>query len=334
MMGEEQQVAVVRAPATSANMGPGYDCLGLAVDLWNTLKVSRSDKFEVIIEGEGADNLSRDESNLVVVTCKKAFEVAGKPFPTLKFECTNRIPMAAGLGSSSAAVVSGLMAGLVLSGKQLNFWKSEELMNLACVFEGHPDNVTPCIYGGVQLGYFSDADKIWRSSRINYPHHLQLIIFVPDRPMLTAESRGVLDKEVSRDDAVYNIRRAALLVNALNNNELELLDEATGDKLHQPGRSSVYPELYPIMKSAKEAGASASYLSGAGSSIMALSKGLFGDIEVQNKRERCDNKIGKAMMEKAKSLGLEGRVFITRVSFIGAKLEHATDDGRYVLYHK
>ncbi len=147
----ERDFVHVRVPATSANMGPGFDCMGLALDVWNELTVERCDVFSMTVEGEGEGNIPLDETNLVVVGLKAAFEDAGKEIPTCKYHLKNNIPFCRGLGSSSAAIVAGLIAGLVLSGHELKVKGEESLLQLACKIEGHPDNVAPAIYGGLQI---------------------------------------------------------------------------------------------------------------------------------------------------------------------------------------
>ncbi len=133
----------VRVPASSANCGPGYDCIGLAVDLWTEVTVSRSDVFAITAEGDGADDMPKDESNLLVTGVRAAYETAGKPMPPLRYHVVSRIPYARGLGSSSAAIVAGIIAGLVLAGHRLPVWGSESLLQIAATIEGHPDNVAP-----------------------------------------------------------------------------------------------------------------------------------------------------------------------------------------------
>ena len=153
---QPRQSVTVRVPASSANCGPGYDCIGLAVDLWTEVTVSRSDKLEITAEGDGAAEMPKDESNLLVTGVKAAYETAKKPMPPLKYHVVSRIPYARGLGSSSAAIVAGIIAGLVLAGHRLPVWGSESLLQIAATIEGHPDNVAPvsyvvvgCCVGGV-----------------------------------------------------------------------------------------------------------------------------------------------------------------------------------------
>jgi homoserine kinase len=181
----------VRVPATSANMGPGFDSIGMAVDMWNELTATRAPDgvHRVTIDGQGAGAIPLDETNLVVVGAKAAFRAAGCDYVPLHYTCKNRIPFGRGLGSSSAAIVSGLMVGLALCGHELKVFGSdgmyqggasiepEELLQLASDIEGHPDNVCPCIYGGIQLGIRLRSGH-WRSCRVNCPTDMQLVAFI------------------------------------------------------------------------------------------------------------------------------------------------------------
>lgn len=138
-----RQSVTVRVPASSANCGPGYDCIGMAVDLWTEVTVSRNDTFEITAEGEGAEDMPKDDSNLLVTGVQAAYETARKEMPPLKYHVVSRVPYARGLGSSSAAIVAGIIAGLVLAGHRLPVWGSESLLQIAASIEGHPDNVAP-----------------------------------------------------------------------------------------------------------------------------------------------------------------------------------------------
>lgn len=315
-MGVERDMVKVRCPATTANMGPGFDCIGMAVDLWNELTVRRSDRFEMIIEGEGADVLPRDQSNLVVTGIEEAFKAAGKTVPTLSYHLLNRIPFARGLGSSSAAIVAGLIAGLVLAGHELPVTGQEQLLQLAASIEGHPDNVAPAIYGGLQLGI--NADGRWWTKRITVPAGLQLILFVPDRVCETSEARALLPEKISRADAIFNMGRTALLVHSFQTGNLDDLRMATEDKLHQPPRSSIMPFLYPLVQAALKAGAHGAFLSGAGPTVMAITSGRKGDIYAQEGAERKEKEVAEAMKEVAKGQNVSGRLYISRPTEYGA----------------
>lgn len=314
-----RESVTVRVPATSANVGPGYDCIGIAVDLWSEVTVTRSDKFEITAEGEGADEMPKDDSNYMVVGCKAAFDTAGKNLPTLKYHVVSRIPYARGLGSSSAAIVAGIVAGLVLAGHRLPCWGSEALLQIAAGIEGHPDNVAPVIYGGIQLGIHTGSR--WMTERVPCPPGLQMVMFIPNFIGKTSDARGVLNKTVSREEAAFNIGRAALLVHSFCTNNLDNLKYGVEDKLHQPQRGNkLYKYLYPMIKAAEDNGACCAYLSGAGPTVMALTSGASGDIFAQREKERTDILVAKAMIQCAQDHGIDGQLLVTNVVTEGARV--------------
>lgn len=314
----------VRVPATSANVGPGYDCVGIAVDLWSEVTVSRvpeGGKLEITAEGEGAEAMPKDETNYLVVGCKAAFDTANKPLPPLKYHVVSRIPYARGLGSSSAAIVAGIIAGLVLAGHRLPCWGSEALLQIAAGIEGHPDNVAPVIYGGIQLGIHNGTR--WLTERISNPPGLQCIIFIPNFIGKTSDARGVLSDTVTREEAAFNIGRVAFLVHAFETNNLDNLRWGAQDKLHQPQRGNkLYKYLYPMIHAAEKAGACCAYLSGAGPTVMALTSGAAGDIFAQREKERTDILVAKAMIQCAKDFGIDGKLLVTNVVTEGARVTH------------
>ena len=340
----QRRSVTVCVPATSANMGPGFDTVGMAVDMWNELTAERAPdgQLKIEIEGEGAGQIPVDETNLVVVACKAAFKAAGMEFVPLHFHCKNRIPFGRGLGSSSAAIVSGIMAGLALCGHELKVFgengmyhggasiEPEELLQIASDIEGHPDNVCPCIYGGIQLGIQLDANdrdikkRHWRSCRVNCPTDMQLIAFISDTVGKTSELRAVLPDDYSRAEAVFNIGRVAFLVNALNSNKLYDLRFGTQDALHQPQRGAkVYKHLQPLINAGLEQGAHAVYLSGAGPTVMAITSGAAGDVFAQRSSERTEIKVANAMVKTAAEHGHPGQVYITRPVQHGAYISKA-----------
>ncbi|OQR86727.1 homoserine kinase [Thraustotheca clavata] len=309
----------VRVPATTANMGPGFDSIGMALDIWNELTVQRSSEFSFTNEGEGSDVLPTDDTNLVVVGLKAAFDAAGQTMPPLHIHCRNRIPFARGLGSSSAGIVAGIIAGLVIAGHELSVHGKEELLQIAAGIEGHPDNVAPCIYGGLQLGIHTD-DR-WYSSRVQIPDGMQCVLFIPETTGKTSTARAILPAKVDRSEAVFNIGRAAILVNAFRSGNLAELRHAVQDKLHQPQRGQEqYRHLYPLIQAAQEAGAHGCFLSGAGPTVLAITSGLAGDIFTQVANERAETKVADAMRDAAAKVGVKGCVFITNPEHRGAHI--------------
>ena len=266
-MGIDLDRVTVLAPATTANMGPGFDCIGMALDLWNELTVERGE-FRVSTEGEGEGELPLDSRNLVVTGVEAAFLAAEKELPPLRYHCKNHIPHGRGLGSSSAAIVSGLIAGAALAEIELS---QQQLVKLAADIEGHPDNVAPAIHGCCVVGVHDGQE--WIVDEVPVPDELTAVLFVPEGQTNTHESRARLPDRIARTDAVYNIGRAAMLVSAFHKGKFELLRQATQDRLHQPQRGQAFPPLLRLIKAALNGGAHGAFLSGAGPSVLALTTG-------------------------------------------------------------
>jgi homoserine kinase len=246
----------VSVPASSANLGPGYDCLGVALPLRNTVDVERrAGPLEVTVTGAGAETLPADATNLVVRSFAKVWE---GPLDGLAFHMQNEVPLQAGTGSSSAAIVAGLAAALALQGLP---HAEAELIGLAAPLEGHPDNVAAAIAGGFTLA-MDGARPMLR--RIDPPSGLAFVLALPDHELCTTESRKRLRPEVPRADAVFSLQRTALLVLALLRGDLEALPLALDDRLHQPDRAILTPMFCSIQEHLAELGAFGCTLSGAG----------------------------------------------------------------------
>ena len=227
----------VKVPATTANLGPGFDCLGMALDIWNTVQVEvGGSTFEV--RGEGQGKLPEGPSNLVYRSFRIPFLVKGENVPQVNIRCENEIPLARGLGSSSAAVIGGLLAGNKLGGQLLS---DDELLKLAVETEGHPDNATPALLGGMQVAV-QDGDRVITSA-VPLPQNLRAVVLIPDVPISTTESRAALPSSVTMKDAVFNLSRVALLVSALSSGNLNQLGVATEDRLHQRNRQRIFPAM-------------------------------------------------------------------------------------------
>ena len=297
--GRTMDSVTVRVPATSANMGPGFDCLALALDIWNEVRVDLGGSG-VEIDGEGEDSLARNRDNLVYRSVETAFEEAGKTMPGIGVQCRNGIPLGRGLGSSSAAVVGGLVAGNELCGRPLS---DDNMLARAARIEGHPDNSAAALLGGCQI-VVEDGDRL-ATSTVPVPEDLSAVLFIPEVPMPTERARGLLPPIVDRADAVHNIGRAALLVNALVTGDLSELRTATEDRLHQPARQTIFPAMKNIFRAALDAGALGVFLSGAGSTVLALAQG----------RELT---IGYEMADAADKSRVDGTVRVTKPSPLGA----------------
>ena len=255
----------VSVPATSANVGSGFDALGLAVTLYNTVTFEDSEVLE--ISASDGTRIPRGESNLVYRSAKGLFEKVGKQIPPLKITQTNPIPMARGLGSSSACIIAGLLGANRMLGDVLN---TQELLTLATAIEGHPDNVAPALLGGLTSSVFEDG-KVYSVKR-NVDESLCFAAIVPDYKLLTEAARAALPKEVSHKDAVYNLSRAALVPAAFCEGRHDLLAIATEDKLHQQYRMPLMPGSREVFDMARLCGAKAVYVSGAGSTVMAVAE--------------------------------------------------------------
>ena len=322
----------VLAPATTANLGPGFDCLGLALDLWNRLDVvpgisPAQDTSLVEVIGEGAGELPTDADNLVYHAMACLFRQANQAMPPVRLRCHNQIPLKRGLGSSAAAIAGGLVAANALCSHPFS---SKDLLDMATTIEGHPDNVAAALLGGLQL-VVADHDPgdtplsspltKWEyrgvrlfTAAINVPAELHAVLFIPEVRIATADARAVLPSKVSRADAVYNMGRVGLLVAGRATNQPEYLALGTQDRLHQPYRQPLFPAMKHLMTAAREAGALGAFLSGSGSTVLALTRG----------REVT---VAYEMAEAARQAGVAGQVKITRPTLQGAHLVDAVGGG-------
>ncbi len=259
----------VRVPATSANLGPGFDALGLALGLYNEVTAGEADGVTVALEGEGSARLPTGADNVVARGVRQAYEAAARPFRGVALTCVNRIPAARGLGSSAAAWVGGLVAGNALLGGPLS---REALLALAARAEGHPDNVAAALFGGLTVSC-ALADGRVTTVTLPVPPALRWVVLVPEITSATAEARAVLPPSVPRADAVFNVQRVALLLAALQAGRLDALGAALDDRLHQPYRERLFPWLPAVIAAARAAGALGGVLSGAGPSVLAAVTG-------------------------------------------------------------
>lgn len=297
-------LVAVSAPATSANLGPGFDALALALEVHNRVVAEPASRTVVEVRGEGAGQLSRGEENLVYRAIARVFKARGQAPPPLRLECENRIPLARGLGSSAAATVSGLLLGNELLDRLLSL---EELLALGTEMEGHPDNVVACLFGGVQACVVRRSDEVLHCA-VPVPPELRAAVLVPSFAMDTREARRLLPSVVPLGVVVHNIGRTALLVAALATGRLDLLRVATEDALHQPPRTALFPALPSILRAALEAGAHGAFLSGAGSSVLALVT------------ERAQE-VADSMAETARQAGVEAAAWVVSLSQRGAVVE-------------
>lgn len=257
----------VKAPASSANLGPGFDVLGLALALYNTVELEESGSgLELTVTGEGEGVLDRrPEENLAITTISKFYEVLGRSRPPLRVRMDNRVPLARGLGSSAATIVAALAAANELSGAGFS---KDRLFDLAVDIEGHADNVAAAVYGGLTIAY--RRGEGFQVRRLDPAAGVGVVVMVPDVPLSTEKARGVLPDQVSREAAVFNVGRTALLIEAMLSGDLSAAGAALEDALHQPWRRSLIDDYDAAAQAALEAGAVGAFISGAGPTVAAL----------------------------------------------------------------
>jgi homoserine kinase len=258
----------VRVPATSANLGPGFDVLALALGLYNDIAYDEAERVVVTIDGEGAGRLDTGPHNVVVRAARMVYEAAGRRFSGAAIHCVNRIPPARGLGSSAAAWVGGLVAANAVLGCPLD---RDAILALASRAEGHPDNVAAALLGGLTVSCAAD-DRVTAVS-LPVPVQLGWVVLVPETESSTREARAVLGATVSRVDAVFNLQRMGLLLAAIAAERADLLSVAMDDRLHQPQRQVLFPWMEAVRRAALDAGALGCVLSGAGPSLLATVRG-------------------------------------------------------------
>lgn len=256
----------VQIPATSANLGAGFDSLGLAVNLYNYLDIEMSDTNDI----SSSDNtkIPTNDKNLVYSSAKHLFDLCGRRLDGLRIVQTNNIPMTRGLGSSSACIIGGLVGANTLLGNAVS---RDDLVNIACKIEGHPDNTTPALLGGIVTAVASGDKVYWIKQEIL--NQLKFIAVIPSFQMSTAKARKCLPTQIPHMDARYNLSRAALFSASLLQGKFENIRIAVDDKLHQPYRLKLIPNSSEVFSKSYELNAYGVYLSGAGPTIMAIIDG-------------------------------------------------------------
>jgi len=301
------QRAHIQVPATSANLGPGFDCMALALDLWNDIIIEAAEEnVRVAIEGEGARALPKDGRNRVAQAASQVFQKAGDSGALFSIECINRIPVSSGMGSSAAAAVGGLIAANAAIG---NSYSRQNLIQLCLPLEVHADNAVAAFVGGLVILSAEDGRVLWR--RYELPQ-MQVCVIVPEKHLSTGESRSLLPEKVDHRDAVFNLGKALLVADALRNADYRLLADAMQDRLHQPYRMARLPGMEEIILAAKQAGAAAAVLSGAGPGVIAFAESGLDEIQT-------------AMLAAAKEQKLSVRGFLLHVSNTGANEKEAAE---------
>jgi homoserine kinase len=260
----------VTVPATTANLGPGFDCLGAALSLYNRFTFSRQDtdlgSVAIAVSGAEAERVSRDSSNLVYQAFLKLYQHIEQPPPAVQIEINMGIPLARGLGSSATAIVGGLVGANQLAGSPLS---QAEVMQLAIALEGHPDNVVPALIGGCRLAATTPEGE-WVICEIPWHDSIIPIVAIPNFELSTAEARRVLPASYSRADAIFNVAHLGLLLRGLETGRADWLTAALQDRIHQPYRHGLIPGYEGVRSRALASGAWGLVISGAGPTLLAL----------------------------------------------------------------
>ncbi len=290
----EPTAITLRVPATSANLGAGFDCLGLALDIFASITVTFSSTEQPPTDDVG--------EKMVITAIKQTFLRLERDAPAgIRVRYNLAIPLGRGMGASAVARVAGVLAANEITGHPLD---DDEMLGIASDLEGHGDNACPAMFGGMQVCVAHEGRYIRAACR--YPADTAIALLIPDHSMATKDARKVLPESYSRADAVHNVGRAALFVAAMSSGRMDLLDAATDDRIHQRQRSALFPPMFDIFTAAKGAGAHAAWLSGAGSSIAAIAP------------EAAGRDVAAAMLRTLESAAMTGRSLVTRIAREGA----------------
>ncbi len=296
----------VTVPATTANLGPGFDALGLALDICNRVRAEPARRERVQISGFGVGELPEGPDNLMLQAARALADAAGRRLPPMSWRARNAIPLSSGLGSSSAAIVAGLLVANAALGLG---WPRRRLLELAAKIEGHPDNVAPALLGGLVICLPESRPLV----ALKVPVHpeLRAVLFIPETRVSTEQARRALPKRVPLADAVFNLARTAAVAHCLREGLWRELAEAMRDRLHQPYRARFNPGMEEMFGAALDAGAAGAALSGSGPTIVAFAPAA----------RACS--VAQAMDEQARQLGLAGRVIVARPRQTGASVRIA-----------
>ncbi|MCK4401734.1 homoserine kinase [bacterium] len=292
----------VKVPATTANLGAGFDTLAIALDLYNYVTIELNTKTHIEIENEGKDSLPLDEDNIVYIAAKAVFDMAEVKMDGLKIKLVNNIPLARGLGSSAAAWVGGAMGANYLLG---NRFSKDEIMSLTAELEGHPDNVTPALFGGFTISYIDKGTL--KYFKISPSVKFKIVVVIPQFEVSTSRAREILPSEISRKDAVFNISRACLLVSSILTGRLEYIGHGMQDMLHQSYRKKLVHGMEDVFEAAMRSGARGVALSGAGPSIVAFATESF-------------EAIGKSMQKAFLEHNIKSRFLVTGINNNGTEI--------------
>ena len=299
----------VRVPATTANIGPGFDCLGAALTLYNQfvfseLPASSTNELEITVRGINADRVSCNDDNMVVQAMKTFYGKLNQPMPKVKIDIEMNVPLARGLGSSATAIVGGLVGANELAGQPFSM---QQIADLATEIEGHPDNVVPALLGGCRLSA-SGIDRNWEVSELNWHASIIPIVAIPAFELSTTTARQVLPATYSRSDVVFNMAHLGLLMQGLSTANPDWLKAALQDKVHQPYRKALIPNFEAVEAAAIAAGAHGVVISGAGPTILALSN-------LPSAQE-----VAQAMKKTWESVGIETLAIVLQLDTDGVKI--------------
>ncbi|MFM7887435.1 MAG: homoserine kinase [Pseudanabaena sp.] len=297
----------VSVPATTANIGPGFDCLGAALSLYNHFEFSLADRLTITASGEGADKVERDQTNLVYRAITKFYQHLDRPIPPIAFHTDTKIPLSRGLGSSATAIVGGIVGANLLAGSPLS---QMELLDLAIAMEGHPDNVAPAMLGGCQL-MASNQSGGWEYCDLAWHESIGIVVAIPNFELSTAKARQVLPKQFSMHDAVFNASHLALLSHGIQTGNVGWLKAGLQDRLHQNYRQSLITGIAEVQAAAIAAGAYGLVISGAGPTLLSLAP--IGTIDaVAQAMNHAWQAIGVNAMTKCLAIAKDGTTFKTR----------------------
>jgi len=297
----------VSVPATTANIGAGFDCLGAALSLYNHFEFSLADRLTITASGEGADKVERDETNLVYQAIAKLYQHIDRPIPAIAFHTDTKIPLSRGLGSSATAIVGGLVGANLLAGSPL---ERGELLDLAITMEGHPDNVAPAMLGGCQLMASNQAGG-WEYCDLQWHESIAIAVAIPDFELSTAKARAVLPKQFSMADAVFNASHLALLTHGIQTGNASWLKAGLQDRLHQPYRQSLITGMADVQAAAIAAGAYGLVISGAGPTLLSLAP-MGTIVLVASAMKQAWQASGVKAVTKCLAIAKDGATFQTR----------------------
>lgn len=297
----------IKTPATTANLGPGFDCLGASLSLYNEFEVyvvKNNQKLRVETEGVDCELISKKEDNHFYKAIKKIFEITKNEMPSLEIYIRNRIPLKRGLGSSATAYVAGVVLGNILCGEPLS---ENELLKVALELEGHPDNIVPCMFGGLCIS--SVVEGSIKFIKLKLPSDILVLAVIPKHQISTEDARKILPDKIYFKDAVKNVSNVALLVSSLTTKKYEFLKFATEDFLHQPYRKKLMPWMDKVFEICLDNKALCCMLSGSGSTVVALYRKKELD---ESLKERLQEKLQKIVDCQVKILSFVNRGIIIK----------------------